>query len=108
MPDTTLPPAIASLIDATNNGDDDAFVGAFTTDAHVEDGGRAFEGHDGVARWNLTDNIGVGMIFTLVSWESAGPHAYVVTLRSASRRFSGTGTMQITVQDDLIASLIIG
>jgi hypothetical protein len=59
MTENHLPAAIADFIEATNRGDSDAFVAAFTQDAYLTDWGRDFHGHDGVRAWNRTDNIGV-------------------------------------------------
>jgi len=108
MTQRMLPAAIKALIDATNAADSDAFVAAFTEDAHVRDWGREFSGHTGVADWNRTDNIGVGMKFQPITCEPAGKDAYAVQLRAMSNRFNGTGTMQITLRDGLIARLEIG
>jgi hypothetical protein len=103
-----IPSPITALIEATNAGDEDRFVAAFTADARVEDGGRVFLGHVGVARWNLTDNIGVGMHFDLVACVASGEETYDVTLHGTSRRFSGKGTMRLTLKDGRISSLVIG
>lgn len=105
---TTPPAAIAAFIEATNSADSDAFVAAFTDDAYLSDWGREFTGHDGVASWNRTDNIGVGMHFEFVQCEETGGDSYAVTLTSTSRRFNGTGTMRITLRDGLISRLEIG
>jgi ketosteroid isomerase-like protein len=102
---TQPPAAIAALIDATNAGDTDAFVAAFTDDAYVRDGSREFHGHDGVRSWDSTDNIGVGMRFELLSWSASGGDDYVVTIRATSRRFNGTGDMRVTLRDGRVARL---
>ncbi|GIF73396.1 nuclear transport factor 2 family protein [Asanoa siamensis] len=102
------PAAIGTFIDATNAGDTEAFVAAFTDDAYVRDYGREFTGHDGVRSWDSTDNIGVGMRFELLSWTAAGGDAYVITIRATSRRFNGTGDMRVTLRDGLISRLEIG
>jgi ketosteroid isomerase-like protein len=49
---------VRRMIDATNRGDTEAFIASFTDDAYLVDWGREFHGHEGVARWNETDNIG--------------------------------------------------
>jgi ketosteroid isomerase-like protein len=108
MPEQKPPAPIGAMIEATNAADSAAFVAAFTDDAYVRDGSREFTGHSGVRDWDRTDNIGVGMHFTLISTEPAGDDAYVVTIRAASNRFNGTGLMRITLRDNLIARLEIG
>jgi ketosteroid isomerase-like protein len=102
------PAPIAAMIEATNAADSAAFVAAFTDDAYVRDGSREFTGHNGVADWDRTDNIGVHMRFELLSTEPDGDDAYVVTIRATSNRFNGTGPMRITLRDGLIARLEIG
>ncbi|WP_116076825.1 nuclear transport factor 2 family protein [Asanoa ferruginea] len=108
MAEQTPPAPIAAMIEATNAADSAAFVAAFTDDAYVRDGSREFTGHNGVADWDRTDNIGVGMQFEVLSTEPAGDDAYVVTIRATSRRFNGTGPMRVTLRDGLISRLEIG
>jgi hypothetical protein len=104
-----VPAAIQSFIDATNSGDSDAFVAAFTSDAHLDDWGRGFDGHDGVRSWDGTDNIGVQSHFELLDLTS-GPDdgEYVVTLRVTGNGYNGTGPMVFRIRDGLIADLRIG
>jgi ketosteroid isomerase-like protein len=104
---TTPPAAVTAFIDATNSADSDAFVAAFTDDAYVRDWGREFTGHDGVASWNRSDNIGVGMHFELIQCEEKGEDRYIVRLKCTSRRFNGTGDMRMTLRNGLISRLEI-
>ncbi len=104
----TVPNAIQAFIDATNAGDTAAFIDAFTPDATLDDWGRGFTGHDGIARWNETDNIGVQSHFDLVGIaEGAEPDSYVVTLKVSGNGYNGTGPMTFVVDGDRIASLVI-
>ncbi len=75
-----LPAAVQAFVDATNAGDSDAFVAAFTPDAVLDDWGRTFTGHDGVARWDVTDNIGKRSHFEAVSAEEGAPGVWTVVL----------------------------
>ena len=103
-----LPAAIQAFIDATNRGDSDAFVAAFTADAYLNDWGREFHGHDGVRAWNRTDNIGVRSHFDFVSTEPAdAPDSYTVILTVTGDGFNGTGPMSFELRDGKIASLRI-
>lgn len=109
MTDTQrLPEAIRTFIVATNEGDSDAFVAAFTPDAYLNDWGREFHGHSGVAQWNRTDNIGVQAHFDLVSAQP-GPRegTYRLTLKVTGNGYNGTGPMAFELRDGLIASLRI-
>jgi len=103
-----LPAAIRTFIDATNRGDSDAFVAAFTTDAHLDDWGRGFDGHAGIRSWDRTDNIGKRSRFGLVD-VSLGetPDTYIVTLEVSGEGYNGTGPMRFELRDGLIARLLI-
>jgi hypothetical protein len=105
----TTPDAIQAFVDATNRGDSDAFVAAFAPDAHLDDWGRSFHGHDGVRSWDSTDNIGVQSHFDLLEVEP-GPAdgEYVATLRVSGNGYNGTGPMTFRLRDGLIADLRIG
>ncbi|MFC0548631.1 TetR-like C-terminal domain-containing protein [Kutzneria chonburiensis] len=104
----STPAAIQAFVDTTNKADNEAFVDVFTEDAFLDDWGRQFHGHQGVASWNKTDNIGVQAHFELEKVEPAGePDAYNVTIKVRSHRFNGTGTMAFVVRGDKVASLVI-
>ena len=81
-------------------------VACFTDDAHLEDWGRQFDGHDGVAAWDETDNIGVNMHFDLQGVEAAGSE-WLVSIHATSTRFNGDGVLHVTVDGDRISRLII-
>ncbi|MCL1870900.1 MAG: nuclear transport factor 2 family protein [Promicromonosporaceae bacterium] len=103
------PPAIEKFIAATNAGDSDAFVAAFTDDATLYDWGRSFRGHQGVRRWDSTDNIGVQSRFVLLDVRAgARPDQYVASIRVSGNGYNGTGDMLFQVRDGLIADLRIG
>ena len=102
------PAAIRAFIDATNAGDSDAFVAAFTADATLDDWGRKFAGHAGVRDWDRTDNIGVQSHFDLLAIErGAEPDSYVATIRVRGNGYNGTGPMAFRLRDGLVASLRI-
>jgi len=103
-----LPDAIQAFIDATNRGDSDAFVAAFSEDAYLNDWGREFHGHEGVLSWNRTDNIGVRSHFELVSAEPGStPDSYTVTMTVTGGGFNGTGPMSFELRGGKISSLRI-
>ena len=102
------PAAIRAFIDATNVGDSDAFVAAFTADATLDDWGRKFAGHAGVRDWDRTDNIGVQSHFDLLAIERGEePDSYVATLCVSGNGYNGTGPMVFRLRDGLVASLRI-
>ena len=107
MTENHLPAAIQNFIEATNRGDSDAFVAAFTEVAYPHNC-REFHGHEGVLAWNRTDNIGVRSHFELVSAEpGTTPGSYTVILTVTGDGFNGTGPMNFELRDGRIASLRI-
>ena len=100
------PIAVRRMIEATNAGDSDAFVDAFTDDAYLEDWGREFRGRTGVARWNESDNIGKNAHFEATGTvERDG--GYIVTLVVTGDGFNGTSDIAFEVEDERISSMII-
>jgi len=105
---TTLPSPIAAFIDATNAGDSDAFVAAFTEDGTLDDWGRVARGHDGIRAWDRTDNIGKQSQFELVDIaEETEPDTYLVHLKVTGNGFNGTSPFRFTLRGDLIESVVI-
>jgi hypothetical protein len=94
------------MIDATNAEDTVAFVASFTADAFLSDWGREFHGHEGVARWNETDNIGVHARFTATAVRDEGSE-HVVTLKVTGDGYNGTGDIRFKTVGDLISRMVI-
>src|SRR3546814_6019806 len=92
MARSSLPAPIAAFIEATNAGDTDAFLAAFTEDAVLSDWGRVYRGRDAIADWDRTNNIGKRSHFDLVDVvPTAGADTYVVTLTVSGDGYNGTG-----------------
>jgi hypothetical protein len=105
---TSLPPAIHAFVSATNDADTDAFLAAFSADARLNDWGREFTGHEGIARWNQTDNIGKQAHFEVGGVREEDPDAhYVVTLTVSGNGYNGTGDMSFRLRDGLITEVLI-
>jgi hypothetical protein len=105
---TPLPAAIRQFVEATNEGDSEAFVDAFTDDASLDDWGRKFHGRDRIAEWNRTDNIGVRSHFEVVEVRAGDrPDVYVVVLTVSGDGFNGTGPMTFELRGGRIARLLI-
>ena len=102
----TLPPPIQQFFASTNRGDTAGFLATFTPDASLTDWGRHFHGHDGIAAWNETDNIGVQSHLEATEVKQDG-HRYVVTVQVAGKGFNGTGRMTFELKNDLILRLVI-
>ena len=101
-----VPAAVTRVVEATNAGDSDAFVEAFTEDAYLEDWGRGFDGREGVASWNETDNIGRQAHFEVkaVRSEDSG---FVVTLQVSGGGFNGVSDFYFEVDGDRVERMII-
>ena len=100
------PLAVQRMIEATNSGDHAAFVATFTEDAYLEDWGRQFRGHEGVASWDGSDNIGKNTRFEARGTRQVG-ETYVVTLAVSGDGFNGTSDIEFAVDGDLISSMVI-
>jgi hypothetical protein len=103
-----LPAPLQTFVTATNAGDSEAFVGAFSQDAFLSDWGREFHGHDGVARWNRSDNIGKQAHFEVQAVKSAeGGAAVTLTVAVSGNGFNGVSDLVFRLDGDRITSLVI-
>ena len=100
------PAAVQRMIEATNAGDSDAFVDAFTDDAYLEDWGRKFHGRAGAASWNESDNIGKNAHFEATGTVERDGR-YIVTLVVTGDGFNGTSDIAFEVDGERIRSMII-
>lgn len=101
-----VPVPVQRMIDATNAGDSAAFVAAFTPDAVLVDWGKVFEGTEGVASWNESDNIGRSAHFEVAECVREGD-AWIVTLDVTGGGFNGTSGFRFELTDDLISRMEI-
>lgn len=101
-----VPPEVRRMIDATNAGDHDAFVAAFTPDAVLVDWGKVFEGAAGIAAWDQSDNIGRRSHFEVAGVAQEGA-AWVVTLDVSGGGFNGTSDFRFDLADGLIGRMEI-
>jgi len=101
-----VPSAVTRIVEATNAGDSQAFVAAFVDDAYLEDWGRGFEGHGGVAAWNHSDNIGRKAHFEVLAVRGEGS-GFVVTLQVSGGGFNGISDFYFEVEEDLVQKMII-
>ncbi|WP_027861021.1 nuclear transport factor 2 family protein [Marmoricola sp. URHB0036] len=101
-----VPAAVTRVIEATNAGDGQAFVDAFTDDAYLEDWGRGFTGHEGVGSWNESDNIGRQAHFEVMRVRTEGS-GLVVTLQVSGGGFNGVSDFYFEVAGDRVKRMII-
>ncbi len=97
---------IQRMIDATNAEDRAAFVACFTHDAFLEDWGRGFRGHEGVARWDESDNIGKHARFEATAERIDGDD-HIITLVVTGGGFNGTSDIVFRLDGDLISRMVI-
>jgi hypothetical protein len=103
-----VPAAIRTFVDTTNAADPDGFVAGFTEDAFLSDWGREFVGHEGVAAWDRSDNIGKRSHFELLAVKPGlGDQQFVATVVVSGDGFTGTSDLEFTVRGDRVARLVI-
>ena len=103
-----VPPAIRAFVDTTNAADSAAFVAAFTEDAFLSDWGREFVGHEGIASWDASDNIGKRSHFELLGVKpGTGDQQFIVTVMVTGDGYNGTSDLEFTVRGDRVARLVI-
>ena len=103
-----VPAAIQAFVDTTNAADSEAFVATFTEDAFLSDWGREFQGHEGIASWDRTDNIGKHAHFELLGLKPGiGDQQFVVTVVVTGDGYNGTSDLEFTVRGDRVARLVI-
>jgi hypothetical protein len=101
-----VPSAVQRMIDATNSGDHDAFVAAFTPEAVLVDWGKVFEGHAGIAGWDESDNIGRRSHFEVAEARAEGDD-WIVTLDVTGGGFNGRSDVRFELADDRISRMEI-
>ena len=103
-----VPTAIRTFVDTTNAGDSEGFVAGFTEDAFLSDWGREYRGHEGVADWNSTDNIGKASRFELLAVKPGlGDQQLVATVVVTGDGYNGTSDLEFTLRGDRVARLVI-
>ena len=108
MSEPNLPPAIEAFVETTNRGDSDGFVAAFSSDAYLNDWGREFHGHDGVASWNTTDNIGKQAHFEVHGIRPGSTDdEYLLEVTVSGNGYNGPGTFTFQLTDGLISRFVI-
>jgi hypothetical protein len=105
MPET-LPPAIQRFFEATNAGDRSGVLAAFAASAVLDDWGRVFHGHAGIAQWDETDNVGVNSHLTVEDTD-IGRDEVIVRVSVRGQGFNGQGRMIFRMEGGLISALTI-
>ena len=97
---------IRRMFDATNRGDNEAFLASFASDATLDDWGRTFTGHDAIAGWNARENIGVNSHLEATGVERSGDEIRVGVAVTGDG-YNGGGSMTFTLDGDRIATMVI-
>jgi hypothetical protein len=101
-----LEPAIRQLFDATNRGDNAAFLDAFAEEGVVDDWGRTFTGHTEIAGWNDRENIGVNSHIDVTEVTRDGD-AVRVGVAVSGDGYNGGGAFTFELAGDKIARMVI-
>lgn len=107
MSEQTLPEAINNFVNYTNTADSENFVQTFTTDAILNDWGTEYEGHEEIASWNQTDNIGKKSQFEVVNAKKESNNTWIVNLKVTGNGFNGVSPFKMVVKDNLLQSVQI-
>jgi hypothetical protein len=102
----SLPAPVQAVFDATNAGDTDAFLNAFTPDGVVDDWGREFRGREAIKGWSDGENIGVQAVLTPTAVTSHDGE-YVVTADVGGGGFNGPSHFTFRVDGDRVARMTI-
>jgi len=97
---------IRTMIDATNRGDSETFLGAFADDAVLVDWGRTFSGKSEIARWNDDENIGSQNQIRVTGVERSGKSTKV-SVDVSGNGYTGSGSMIFEVEGEAITKLVI-
>jgi uncharacterized protein (TIGR02246 family) len=97
---------IQTMIDATNNGDSEAFLGVFAEDAVITDWGRTFSGKTEIARWNDDENIGTQNRIRVTDVKRVGDSVNV-GVEVAGSGYNGSGRMIFEIDGPHIKRLLI-
>jgi hypothetical protein len=103
---TKLPKPIQAFIDASNRGDAAAVIACFTPTAVLDDWGRSFVGHAGIADWDRADNTGVQSQLAAINVETVDT-TVIVTVNVRGNGFNGRGHMHFKITGDRISRLDI-
>jgi ketosteroid isomerase-like protein len=103
----SLPAAVQAVFDATNAGDTEAFLDAFTADGVVDDWGREFRGREAIKGWSDRENIGVRAVLSPTAVTSSSDLEYVVTADVAGGGFNGPSHFTFRVDGERVARMTI-
>ena len=98
--------ALQLLIDATNRGDSEALLEAFTDDALLIYFGRVFHGRSEIARWDRNENIGTLNHIEITAVKRLSK-ATELEISVSGNGYNGPGHFLCEFKDGLISRLTI-
>lgn len=101
-----LPLPVATLIDAVNRGDTDAFLAVFAHDGRVDDWGRKFDGHAAIRGWSEREFTGAEGTLTPRKVTLSGD-TVTVDAGWASRFYSGDSRFVFLLDDGKVREMRI-
>ncbi|MDF2898769.1 MAG: hypothetical protein K0Q46_5555 [Rhodococcus erythropolis] len=102
----TLPTPGAPLIEATNDGDTDAFLRTFTAAGVVDDWGREFTGRAEIGTWNRTEFIGKQVTLSVLDFVSRTSET-AVSARVGGNGFNGPSTFTFVIEGNAMSRMDI-
>ncbi len=106
VPTPQLPAGVRQVVEATNSGDSEAFVAAFTADGVVDDWGRTFTGAAKIAAWNDAENIGARAHFRVQHVTVEGTTC-TVALTVSGQGYNGPSTFTFELDGPLVRRMTI-
>lgn len=97
---------MATLIEAANANDTQAFLRSLTPDAVVDDWGREFRGHEAIRSWSDREFIGVEVSLDVTDVERRGDET-TVTATVGGKGFNGPSHFIFQVRGDRVARMTI-
>lgn len=102
----TVSAPIARLIDATNAGDVECFLDAFTFDGMVDDWGREFTGRDEIREWSDAEFLGKQVTLEVRDVAVTGS-GVVLVAQVGGNGFNGPSTFTFTADANKVLKMSI-
>ena len=102
----SLPAPVQAVFDATNAGDTEAFLDAFSADGVVDDWGREFQGRAAIKQWSDGENIGVHSTFDVTAADEHDGE-WVVTATVGGGGFNGPSHFTFRLEGGHVARMTI-
>jgi len=106
MTNLQIPEPVASFIAAINGREEDAFIGAFTPNAFVDDWGTRYDGRVAIKKWSDRELLGASGTFTPT--QVSHEHATIEVGGDWRSSFAnGPSLFRFVIEGDKIASMTI-